>query len=537
MSLPCFAPPRSSPLFSLRRKPILPPMAKKPAHPAKDLYRELRTLPWLRLWQQEVPRFNDAPPDEQIRRVAVIRALGAGFPEANLPALQEPVRQWLLSLLQNPSEKVRRYAINALPKIGAGPREEKELLALLESGSADREKKFVGRALEKIGASATLDLLHRTSAALSPLAEQRAKANLARQQTPSTIRMTAPLADFGGLRIHLRCRSGLESALSGEIQAVGKKFRILEIHPGLLALAATSPFSLADLYSLRCFATASFLLGSFPKIRDPSEPLAHLLASPLGLRLLKTFTTGPIRYRLEFLARGHSLSIIRTTAQRAYHLCPDLLNDSREAPWAVEVHPAPSGELVELRPRLSPDPRFPYRQQDIPAASHPPLAAAMARLAGPFSGEVVWDPFCGSGLELIERTRLGGVRRILGTDTSPAALAAARINWDHARIPHLRPDFVPGDFRDFSKIPGYGPASISLLITNPPLGKRVPVPNLRGLLEELFAVAAFALRPGGRMVWVNPLKIKPADSSLRLEFRQPVDLGGFACRLEYFRKP
>jgi hypothetical protein len=38
------------------------------------------------------------------------------------------------------------------------------------------------------------------------------------------------------------------------------------------------------------------------------------------------------------------------------------------------------------------------------------------------------------------------------------------------------------------------------------------------------------------MVWVNPLKIKPVDPSLRLEFQQTVDLGGFACRLELLRK-
>ena len=129
-----------------------------------------------------------------------------------------------------------------------------------------------------------------------------------------------------------------------------------------------------------------------------------------------------------------------------------------------------------------------------------------------------------------------GVRRILGTDLSPDAIQAARANWQAARFPGVSADFVLRDFRDFEKIPNYGPASISLLITNPPLGKRVPIPNLRGLLEELFTVASVALRPGGRMVWINPLKIKPPASSRRIEFQQTVDLGGFACRLELLRK-
>jgi hypothetical protein len=56
------------------------------------------------------------------------------------------------------------------------------------------------------------------------------------------------------------------------------------------------------------------------------------------------------------------------------------------------------------------------------------------------------------------------------------------------------------------------------------------------LFDELFTVAAIALRPGGRMVWINPLKMKPPASSLRLEFQQTVDLGGFTCRLELLRK-
>jgi 23S rRNA G2445 N2-methylase RlmL len=160
----------------------------------------------------------------------------------------------------------------------------------------------------------------------------------------------------------------------------------------------------------------------------------------------------------------------------------------------------------------------------------------MARLAGPYADETVWDPFCGSGLELIERVRLTGVSRILGTDLSPDATAAARANWAAALFPGIRADFVARDFREFTAIPNWGPASVSLMITNPPLGKRVPIPNLRGLLEELFAVASIALRPGGRLVWINPLRIKPPASSLRLEFQQTVDLGGFSCRLELLRK-
>ena len=110
-------------------------MPKKVAHPTKDLYRELRALPWLRLWEQEVPRFNLASQDEKLRTVALIRAIGAGFTEASQPSLKEPVRKWLLSLLADPAEKIRRYAMAALPKIGAGRTEERQLLSLLSKTS------------------------------------------------------------------------------------------------------------------------------------------------------------------------------------------------------------------------------------------------------------------------------------------------------------------------------------------------------------------------------------------------------------------
>ena len=338
------------------------------------------------------------------------------------------------------------------------------------------------------------------------------------------------------LRIALRCRTGLEAILSREIQETKAPFRMSEIQPGLLLVAPQSTFHLHNLYNLRTFSTASFLLGTLPKGREIAEPLAHIIASPLSRQLGQTLTQGPFRYRLEFISRGHQRSLILQTAERVYDLCPDLLNDSRQAPWAIEVHPGPSGDTVELRPRLTPDPRFPYRQQDVPAASHPPLAAAMARLAGPYPGEFVWDPFCGSGLELIERARLGPIARVLGTDLSPAAIQAAQTNWRAARISGVRAEFVQKDFRNFLQLPGCTPGSVTLLITNPPLGKRVPIPNLRALLQELLNLASVALQPGGRMVWINPVKIKPTSPKLQIEFQQTVDLGGFACRLELLRQ-
>ena len=123
----------------------------------KDLYRELRVLSREKLWNDEVTRFDRSPSEERIKRAALIRAVGVVFSESGTAKQKAEVRSWLLRLLQDPSEKIRRYAMTALPKLGAGTMEEEALLSLLRTTTVEREKKYLGQALDKIGGAATLD--------------------------------------------------------------------------------------------------------------------------------------------------------------------------------------------------------------------------------------------------------------------------------------------------------------------------------------------------------------------------------------------
>ena len=91
------------------------------------------------------------------KRVAVIRAVGVVFAESGPVEEKEKVREWLLALLQDSSEKVRRYAAAAIPKIGAGAKEEGRLLSALRTATGEREKKFLARTLGKIGGPAALE--------------------------------------------------------------------------------------------------------------------------------------------------------------------------------------------------------------------------------------------------------------------------------------------------------------------------------------------------------------------------------------------
>lgn len=211
-----------------------------------------------------------------------------------------------------------------------------------------------------------------------------------------------------------------------------------------------------------------------------------------------------------------------------------MLNDARLAQWGVDLHPVGNRLSVELRPRLVPDPRFDYRVADVPAASHPPLAAAMARLAG--RGQSVWDPFCGSGLELIERARLGGVRFVYGSDIDREAVRIADANLEPAGVRGARV-LRCCDFREFPRLAGIRQCGLDCIITNPPLGRRVPVPDLEAMIGDLFAIAGDVLRPGGVMVLANPVGLSASHGSrLRRDFSQRIDFGGFDCRIERYRK-
>lgn len=507
--------------------------------PNKELYQRLRILSCRQLWEEEVPRFEKGSQRERQDNVAVVRAVGVVFSESGSAEEKEKVRQWLQGLLQDPCEKVRRYAMAALPKIGAGQHEEKQLLSLLKTTTLEREKKFLGKALEKIGGAATLE--ESRERGLSLQTEQKIKASLARDESPSTVRTDRVLSNVGALRIHLRGRRGLEMVVRKEVDAYiarHGKFRLADVRPGLVALVPMAPFSLTDIFALRCFGTVGLALGTVNSSNDRAliDNLAAMITSPLSRRVLETLTEGSIRYRLDFVAEGHKRSLVRQVSNRAYELCDHILNDPRHARWTVAIFPGDKGDWVELCPKLTPDPRFAYRQEDVPAASHPPLAACMAFLAGKVDQDIIWDPFCGSGIELVERALLGGVKTIYGTDLSDEALEITRKNLASAGLEAIEAKLIRSDFRQFPKKEHWLPGAVSLIITNPPMGKRVPVPNLEGLIRDLFYTAESVLKPGGRLVFANPVWIESPSKSLKLEFRHLVDFGGFNCRLVSYRK-
>lgn len=506
-------------------------------NPSKDRYRQLRRLPWSRLWEEEVPAFDRADPLSRVSNVGLVRAVGVVFSESGDPSQVAAVTDWLVALLRDPQEKIRRYAMAALPKIGAGRDAEKEVLNLLRHTSLEREKKFLGRTLDKIGGAATLENIH-TLGDASPQTAQKVRASLARESSLGVVELDHRVEDWSGLCIHLRGRRGLESFVKNEATrclSTREKFRAYIGAPGLVVLEPLAPFTLADIFLLRSFGTLGIVIGTTGHAGGSPllEEIAAAIACPRTQSLLGHLTRGQVRYRIDFVSKGHQRGAVRQIATRAYALCPQILNDPLHALWAVDIHPTGHSFSVELRPRLLPDPRFSYRRGDVPAASHPPLAACMALLAGSSGNDIVWDPFCGSGLELIERARLGGVERIYGSDRSAEALSITLSNLEAAQL-SAKATLMGCDFREFAAKQGLQPGSLTQIITNPPMGRRVPIDNIKGLITDLFLTAAKLLRPGGRLVFANPLFLPCPDPRLSLQTSREVDFGGFTCRLESY---
>jgi hypothetical protein len=123
------------------------------------------------------------------------------------------------------------------------------------------------------------------------------------------------------LRIHLRCRRGVEGIVREEVtEFIAKrgKFRFVDVPTGVVAITPTAPFARTNIYAMR--------------------------------------------YRLDFIGKGHQRGAVRDVVNRAYARCPEILNDARRAPWAMDIHATPRGLLVEPQrarayPRLPVEPR------------------------------------------------------------------------------------------------------------------------------------------------------------------------------------
>jgi len=456
-------------------------------------------------------------------RGRLARALGRVALATGDGALGEAVER----LLDDEDAKTRRNAIIAVGKLGRANAEELLLAAWSRDERVDH-RRSIAEALGRVGgerARALLDGLATDDAELRRIAS-RARSVIARNLSaaaPSGIDAeSVPPRAFAYVA---RCRAGLAQLVADELAAFSP------------TVASESEVSFTSDKALSAPFVSRVLLDfglALPVERGPApEAIARALSSETARAALAAFARGTVRYRIEWASGGKRRAELFRAVEAIARASPSLVNDPSRRDWEVIARDRADAVEVLLLPRLD-DPRFRWRAADVPASSHPTVAAALARLAGRVDGDVVWDPFVGAGAELIERARLGGCARLYGSDVDERALAAARANCDRAGVPV-----------ELSRQDALAPPPdhhVTLIVTNPPMGRRVQRNReLAPLLERFVAHAARALVKGGRMVWISPFAEKTAraakEAGLRMDYQSAIDLGGFTGTIQKLRRP
>jgi 23S rRNA G2445 N2-methylase RlmL len=323
-------------------------------------------------------------------------------------------------------------------------------------------------------------------------------------------------------------RRGLEEIVADELARAAGVDGARVAGEGVVSASLVGPMQ-------AMFASRSMLSFRFPLpaewVPDGStveDAIARSVTSDSARGLLAEWTVGAPRYRVAWAQGGHqrarTWSLIRAIARRV----PELVNDPTASLWEIVVEGGPRSVEVALAPRALADPRFPWRKSAVPAASHPTIAAALAHVAGVRDDDVVWDPFVGSGAELIERALLGPRRALVGSDVDARALAAARENLAAAGVEARleRKDALT-----------FAPTGVTLVLTNPPMGRRASrAAGLADMLDRFVEHSASVLLPRGRLVWVAPWpkrsRAAAARAGLTLDAARIVDMGGFDAEMQ-----
>jgi 23S rRNA G2445 N2-methylase RlmL len=437
----------------------------------------------------------DAHVDPKTRRNAAI-ALGKRQDPAAAKALEEA---WLAS----PDPAMRRTLAASLGKTG-GP----QALVLLADAAATTDPE-----LARIAARATI-MIERT-------ASRGAEAGLDAARPPPR-----------PIDVVLTTRRGLEGVLAEELIAVGGVDRVQAEGAGRVRAVLAAP--LASLFAARTWADVHFPVagGGGSEGEMPPRTVARALASDAARAVLETWSVGAVRYRIAWVYGGHRRAATWEAVRAIAQTAPALVNDPTASTWEVRVAMHAGGVEVALSPRALDDPRFSWRRKDVPAASHPTVSAALARIAGVEADDVVWDPFCGSAGELIERARLGPYRALHGTDVDPRALDAARANLKAAGV---EATLTKGDSLT------HVPRGVTLMLTNPPMGRRsLRTAGTREMLDAFTRHAARVLVPGGRLVWIAPWPERTRRTAERagmvLERARTIDMGGFEAEFQRWRR-
>ncbi len=441
----------------------------------------------------------------------------------------------LVAWTKRPEEKLRQQAFIALGKVGNHATED-ALLDAWPTEMADGTRRSLVEAMGKIGGPKSLALISdlETDHEVLQQAASRALLMLKRTESRATATLAVPRESVSAI-VRAITRRGLERILAAELSGVGE---VSNISAGALFVRFNLSGSPDALLRSRTWEHLEFEIARGPLTGSLPQTIAKTLDHSNARQLARAFGHPTLRFRIAIEHGGHRRGDVWAIAEATSALS-GFINDSTAAPWILHVDDSPEGLTPHLALTLEPRDfgasRFAYRERDVPAASHPNIAAALVRAAGVQSSDVVWDPFCGSGLELCERVLAGPYRRIIGSDIEERALNAARGNLGALE---MKPpaELVVADALKWA------PQNVTMIITNPPMGIRVARDgSIRDLLDGFIRHATRVLRPGGRLVWLNPMpqatEAAIADSGMQRVRLTVVDMGGFDAELQVLHRP
>ncbi|TCC42864.1 methyltransferase domain-containing protein [Kribbella capetownensis] len=134
---------------------------------------------------------------------------------------------------------------------------------------------------------------------------------------------------------------------------------------------------------------------------------------------------------------------------------------------------------IGVRPYDVPLHRRVWRRQTVTGSLHPPVAAAMARLARIAPGHRVLDPFCGAGTLLLEAQAVEPAATYVGIDQEPIAVAAAQLN-------SPRESSIVWRTGDAARLDG----PVDRILTNPPWDVRLGIGSFTPYLAQWREVLA-----------------------------------------------
>ncbi|MBS7640971.1 MAG: THUMP domain-containing protein [Candidatus Bathyarchaeia archaeon] len=169
--------------------------------------------------------------------------------------------------------------------------------------------------------------------------------------------------------------------------------------------------------------------------------------------------------------------------------------------------------LAEMRHRdlLERNPR--KRAFFHPAALTAKMARCMVNLARARRGELVLDPFCGTGSILIEAGLIGC--KVMGFDVKRYMVKGSMKNLD---LFGVRPECMAvADARFLPLVAG----SVDRVVTDPPYGTAATTLGLavRTLLERFFSLAADVIKEGGMMCIAAPKTLRVSEIGGKYGFR------------------